>query len=88
MLPREIKQRCLKCKGTGVSDKVLTDRDGNVVLADTYTKGDGNRPQYENCSACGGEGMTLQKPPESIKVDGEVIKLTPKEAQERYAVSA
>ena len=86
MIINQIKQQCLRCKGTGIDkNKMKTDEAGRVILAPPYQKGEGDKPQFENCKECNGEGMTLQPLPTEILRDGEKIKLTPDEAKARYA---
>lgn len=86
MTPKQIKQICPRCKGTGVNKgKILTDDQGRTILAPPYQKGEGDKPQFENCSECAGEGMTLQDLPSKVLVDGAEIKLNPEEAKARYA---
>lgn len=80
LLNKEIKQLCPKCKGTGTGKEVEKDQSGRVKLAPVYEKGEGNKPQMENCSLCNGEGMTLQPLPTKVLVQGEKLELTPKEA--------
>lgn len=85
---KEMKQMCPKCKGTGINkDKVKKDDQGRVVLAPPYQKGEGDRPQYENCRECLGEGMTLQPVPSVVFEDGVKKELSPDEVQQRYAIA-
>lgn len=87
MFRKEMRQKCTKCKGTGVNrDKVLTDNSGRTLLAPTYRKGEGDRPQHPNCSECGGSGYTMQPSPTTIMLDGKKVQLSPEEAQGRYDV--
>ncbi len=87
MNPKDVKQRCPKCKGTGTGKEVMKDRDGRTLLAPLYTKGEGERPMYANCDLCNGEGVTLQPIPTTVFREGEQIKLTPEEARERYMIA-
>ncbi len=51
MLPKEVKQVCVKCKGTGTSKRVLKVKD-QVMLAPAYhDKNDISRPQYAPAAA-------------------------------------
>lgn len=86
MLPREIRQKCPRCKGSGVNEKKVLKVKDQVLLAPAYhDRNDTSRPQYENCRACNGEGRTLQPPPTTIYQEGEKIEVSPEEARQRYA---
>ena len=78
---------CRKCKGTGVSNKVLKVKD-QVMLAPAYhDKNDVARPQYENCGDCDGSGLVMLPPPTTILQEGEKQQLSPEEARQRYAMA-
>jgi len=93
MLPKEVRMKCLKCKGTGVSDKPLMTKPKNdedepqPILAPIYEKGERPRQQFQNCKECKGSGLTMQPPPTTIFKEGEKIVITPEEARQRYEVT-
>ena len=80
LINKEMKQICPKCKGTGTSNEVAKTKDGRVIIRDLYTKGDGDKPVYQNCDKCDGEGTVLQPLPTEIVIDGEKRKVTQREA--------
>lgn len=84
---KEMRQQCPKCKGRGINDKQpKKDEGGRTILAPTYIAGEGNRPQYENCSECGGSGMTMQPPPRIRYEDGVKVELTEDQYNQIYQV--
>lgn len=88
MFRKETKQICTTCKGSGIDKKKpLTDKAGRTILAPTYEKGEGSRPQYVNCKDCQGSGFTMQPTPDTIMVDGEKVQLNPEERKQRYDVA-
>lgn len=90
MFRRTFRQQCRKCKGSGVSNKVLKNRDDQVMLAPAYhNPNDNGRPQYESCPECDypGSGMALYDTMKSyaeVEVEGAKFKLTPEEIQNRF----
>lgn len=88
MLPTQIRQKCTKCKGTGVNEKRVLKVKDQIMLAPAYhDKNDIGRPQYENCSECNGEGRTMQAPPTTILQEGVKTEVSPEEARQRYAIA-
>ena len=86
MLPTQIRQKCTRCKGTGINEKKVLKVKDQVMLAPAYhDKNDVSRPQYENCSECSGSGLAMLPPPTTIFKEGEKIQVSPEEARERYA---
>lgn len=81
---KEIKQLCKRCKGTGTTSDVAKTQDGRVIVRNLYTKGEGDKPLYQDCPECGGEGMTLQPLPTKIFQDGTEVKLTKDEAFQHF----
>lgn len=84
MFRSEVNQKCPNCKGTGVTDKILTNSDGQVMLAPPYVKGEGDKPQYVPCKHCGGEGMRLQPAPQVVLVEGEKVQLSEQDRRSRF----
>lgn len=88
MFKKEMKQICKKCKGSGIDkNRQLKDRQGRIMLAPTYEKGEGDRPQFENCRECQGSGWTMQPSPTEIVVDGEKQVLEGADYKARYEVT-
>lgn len=87
MFRRQFRSQCKKCKGTGVSNKVLKNRDDQVMLAPAYHNlNDNGRPQYEVCTECDypGSGQALYDTPNEVLVEGEKIKLDPQQREHRF----
>lgn len=90
MFKSQFRQQCRKCKGSGVSNKVLKNRDDQVMLAPAYhNPNDNGRPQYAPCQECDypGSGMasydTLKSYAE-VEVEGQKVKLSSEEIRERF----
>lgn len=84
---RQFRQQCKTCKGTGVSKKILKNKDGQVILAEPYySPDDKGRPQYEPCQDCDapGSGMALYDTPHEVLVDGAKIKLEDADRRARF----
>lgn len=81
---KEIKQLCKRCKGTGTTNEVAKTQDGRVIVRDLYTKGEGDKPLYQDCPECLGEGMVLQPLPQKIMYEGQEVKLTQREAFQHF----
>ena len=82
---KEMKQLCRTCKGTGTGKKQVV-KNGRLVFADIYERGEAQRPLLEDCRECKGTGFTMQPSPADILIDGERVKLEPAELKERYNV--
>lgn len=87
MFRKTFRQLCKKCKGTGTTQKILKDKDDQVIFAPVYhDPNDKRRPQMEVCTDCDypGSGMQSYITPEEVVVDGERRKLEPQERMERF----
>jgi DnaJ-class molecular chaperone len=84
MFKAQTMQPCRKCKGTGTGNKPAVDRDGNVMIADTYEAGEKPRLIMQNCPVCKGVGRTLQETPREVLQDGEKVKLDDAARRSRF----
>lgn len=87
MFRKQFRQTCRKCKGTGVTNKVLKNKDNQVIFAPEYhDPKDRGRPQYEPCLECDfpGSGLASYDTPTEVFVDGEKRKLEPQEREARF----
>ena len=75
MFKAKTMQPCRKCKGTGTTNKPAEDRDGNIMIADTFEKGEKPRLVMQNCKECGGAGRALYDSPREVLQDGEKVTL-------------
>jgi len=77
-------QVCKTCKGTGASSQMVTTKEGKVVLAPPYQKGEGDKPQFQNCDNCEGSGWALYDAPNAIVFEGQKVQLTEEEKRARF----
>lgn len=84
MFRSEVNQTCPDCLGTGTTDEILTNDDGQVLLAPPFLKGEGDKPQFVPCPKCKGEGMRLQPAPTTVMVEGESVVLSEAERRSRF----
>ena len=84
MFRSQMRQLCRKCKGTGTTDQDAVDRDGQVIVAPPYQKGEAERLVKANCKECKGSGWAMYDAPSEIMQDGQKIKLDEEARRSRF----
>ena len=84
MFRSQMKQICRKCKGRGTNGQPELTAEGKVKIAPPFQKGEGDRPQLQNCSECDGEGWAMYDAPSEVMHEGQKIPLGEEERRVRF----